>query len=90
MSTGDLPPWPSEKDYTFAPVWTDGAGITHQEDEYFDQGLYNCARAEAAIARLRKAVEALREVQTHHYAEDMDLVAREALSLIGELPKERT
>jgi hypothetical protein len=91
MSTGDLPPWPTEP--------------FHASDEHWRA--YERARAEAAIARLRKAVELL-EPQSKWLLMAAEEIAREghdgwgntcsqaadaikeALSLIGELPKERT
>jgi hypothetical protein len=76
MSTGDLPPWPEYRDFAMK------FGPTNLASE-----AYNNALANASIARLRKAVEALREIHTHRYAEDMDLVAREALALIGDIPE---
>jgi hypothetical protein len=89
MSTVDLPPWPDTATFIGLP----------NETQYGDQWLYERARAEAAIARLRKAVEVLRVVgqyidvlpgtiQADFFDGCPDV--EEALSLIGELPKERT
>ncbi len=74
MSTGDLPPWPVERELTV-------------------EG-YQRRLAEAAIARLRKAVEALNAVKAESRSTDAlwfegvyDKIVSEALSLIGDIPE---
>jgi hypothetical protein len=56
-----LLPWPEKAAYTFQPmVHQCGSDVMHPCGEpYFDAGLYNAAVAEAALQRLRVAVEAL-------------------------------
>jgi hypothetical protein len=61
----ELPKWPSKADYTFGIVWKDITGTQVQEPEYLDTGLYEHSRADAAIARLRLAVEALEFTRAH-------------------------
>ncbi len=54
------------------PEWPDTAtfiGLPN-ETQYGDQWLYESARAEAAIARLRVTVEALKKRSSHYECED--------------------
>ncbi len=109
MSTGDLPPWPDIHNYqTVVRVRPDIGPIYTSSSSQIED--YERARAEAAIARLRKAVEALRKISAVYRlcwdiedgkiaimekrnVDEFELAheaVSEALSLIGELPQERT
>lgn len=77
---GELPEWPER--LSFAP---DTRGLA----------LYERARAEAALARLRVAVEALGTLHAQHsgifgstkLADCMAVIAKNALAAIGEVPQ---
>jgi hypothetical protein len=80
MST-DLPKWPNEDDYiSIEPPDGHEAG---RED-------YERARADAAMARLRKCEAALLDICSTGSRSEYQLmdIAREALSAIGPLPPE--
>lgn len=77
------------------PAWPKAPGKQRRKDALLAAyGKFQQARAEAAIARLKVAVEALRNiggrVGIDGYPDDVWCVkAREALSLIGEIPEEK-
>jgi hypothetical protein len=91
MSTGDLPPWPEAPEHTERLRGISANGITFPEaQKLLVLMYYERARAEAAIARLRKAVEVLKRIDNCGNTDLIGDWCEEALALIGELPKERT
>ncbi len=83
-----LPPWPEPKDFTEASPYGPVMNIAAMAD-------FNFAKAEAALARLRIAVEALRcisdeDLPTEYpdeYGGSYGPVAAKALSAIGSVPE---
>lgn len=77
-----LPEWPQADNFAFECV--DG-------DVIFDRESYERARADAAMARLRVAVEAMKQAQVdvrnldRHYGDTADDI-KMALAAIGDLP----
>ena len=91
MSTGDLLPWPERPPIHHEPGPVEVGG--YEYDSCPICHAYERARADAAIARLRKAVEALQLLAVE--ANDEDYISAsfvsakcdEALSLIGDIPE---
>lgn len=90
MATEKMPEWPNRDDYVITPA-NPGRGTP----EYADDESYECDRADAALARLKVAVAALRDIRGPYKwkgpcYETSDVymeIASDALSLIGEIPE---
>jgi hypothetical protein len=73
-------PWPKAEDYGFAD---------EEEEPGCLEEAYERARADAAMDRLRVAVEALRQIEAIDGNFDQEAIAMQTLATIGELPDVR-
>ena len=77
--------WPDVKEHTFEHVWLDASGTEIVEPPIFDERTYYRASFEAALERLRLAVEALKQLDGMVHSVSQEAVTK-ALDAIGPLP----
>jgi hypothetical protein len=88
----ELPKWPDKTDHTHVIEWIDASGTTHKNGPYFDELNYGRARADAAIARLKLAVEHIYHAPRCAMMQPFGKMAcdcgyHEALAQIGPIPE---